>query len=49
MKKLQYKVNIIPVVGKADCCTKIEIAAFKTKVTHILSSENLIKISLNKT
>ncbi|XP_023345614.1 septin-1 [Eurytemora carolleeae] len=32
MKKLQYKVNIIPVVGKADCCTKIEIAAFKTKV-----------------
>ena len=26
------QVNIIPVIGKADCCTKEEILRFKKKV-----------------
>jgi septin family protein len=28
------KVNIIPVIGKADCCTKQEILQFKKKVNN---------------
>jgi septin 7 len=32
MKKIHNKVNIIPVIGKADSCTVNEINLFKTKV-----------------
>ena len=32
MKKLDEKVNIIPVIGKADVLTKTELEAFKNKV-----------------
>ena len=32
MRKIHHKVNIIPVIGKSDCCTKSEITAFKEKV-----------------
>ena len=32
MRKIHHKVNIIPVIGKSDCCTKSEIIAFKEKV-----------------
>ena len=30
MKNIQ--VNIIPVIGKSDCCTKKEIGQFKAKI-----------------
>ena len=32
MKKIHKKVNIIPVIGKADSCTMKEVNMFKTKV-----------------
>ena len=32
MKKIHKKVNIIPVIGKADSCTVKEVNMFKTKV-----------------
>ena len=38
MKKLCGKVNIIPVIGKADTLTKTELAAFKQKVKIMLIS-----------
>ena len=33
MKKIHKKVNIIPVIGKADSCTMKEVNMFKTKVS----------------
>jgi hypothetical protein len=33
MKRIHYKVNIIPVIGKADSCTKKELDGFKRKVS----------------
>ena len=33
MKRIHDKVNIIPVIGKADACTKEELVAFKQKVS----------------
>ncbi len=32
MKKLQDKVNIIPIIAKSDTITKAELAKFKVKV-----------------
>ena len=29
---MNIKVNIIPVIGKSDCCTKKEIGQFKAKI-----------------
>jgi len=38
MKKLDSKVNIIPVIAKADTITKTELQKFKAKVSfHIFS------------
>ena len=37
MKKLHKKVNIIPVVGKADACTKEELELFKNQIQDQLS------------
>ena len=34
MQKLHQVVNIIPVIGKADSCTKVEVNTFKTKVRY---------------
>ena len=34
MKKLDTKVNIIPVIAKADTITKTELQKFKTKVNY---------------
>ena len=36
MKKIHKKVNIIPVIGKADSCTVKEVNMFKTKVGDTL-------------
>ena len=38
MKKLHTKVNLIPVIAKADTLTDEEIAAFKSRVRAILTS-----------
>ena len=35
LKKIHRKVNIVPVIGKSDTCTKKEINLFKTKVKEI--------------
>ena len=39
MKKIHKKVNIIPVIGKADSCTVKEVNMFKTKVSLVGRSE----------
>ena len=36
MKRIHEKVNIIPVIGKADSCTKKEVNLFKRKVKVII-------------
>ncbi len=41
MKKLDSKVNIIPVIGKADTVNKQELAKFKTKVMSELVNNNV--------
>ena len=35
------QVNIIPVVGKADCCTVEELAEFKERVREQLLEHNI--------
>ena len=35
MKRLDNKVNIIPVIAKADTITKAELHKFKAKVCYI--------------
>ena len=35
MKRIHDKVNIIPVIGKADSCTQREISLFKNKVVKV--------------
>ena len=42
MRRLHDKVNIIPVIGKSDACTKEELALFKKKVS--LHVRNYLKI-----
>ena len=32
MRRIHKLVNIIPVIGKSDCCTRKEVAQFKAKV-----------------
>ena len=41
MKKIHKKVNIIPVIGKADSCTVKEVNMFKTKVRQRVNSAML--------
>lgn len=43
MKKLQEKVNIIPVIAKSDTVTKAELVKFKAKVIAEMKTN---KISL---
>lgn len=43
MKKLHAKVNIVPVIAKADCLTKKEIQRLKTRILQEIE-ENGIKI-----
>lgn len=43
MKKLHSKVNIVPVIAKADCLTKKEIARLKTRIMQEIE-DNGIKI-----
>ena len=43
MKKIHKKVNIIPVIGKADSCTVKEVNMFKTKVRQGVNSAILTK------
>ena len=49
MEKLHKKVNIVPVIGKADVLTKTELEAFKNKVCLFrkkVDNNYLIKIML---
>ncbi|KAK3099977.1 hypothetical protein FSP39_012791 [Pinctada imbricata] len=41
MKKLDSKVNIIPVIAKADTITKAELSKFKQKIMHELTSNGV--------
>lgn len=41
MKKLQDKVNIIPIIAKSDTITKAELAKFKTKVMAEIKSNDI--------
>ena len=42
MRRLHDKVNIIPVIGKSDACTKEELSSFKKKVSPIFQTELLL-------
>ena len=41
MTRLHRKVNIIPVIGKADACTKEELVIFKKKIRDQLRQNNI--------
>lgn len=41
MKKLQDKVNIIPIIAKSDTITKAELAKFKTKVMSEIKANDI--------
>lgn len=45
MKQLHNKVNIVPVLAKADTLTKNEVAKLKRKVSFILRFLNKISLS----
>lgn len=38
MRRLHTKVNLIPIIAKADTLTDEEIVAFKAKASHDLKS-----------
>ena len=40
MKMLHTKVNIVPVIAKADCLTKFEMQRLKRKVSDLLTVKN---------
>ena len=40
MKILHTKVNIVPVIAKADCLTKFEMQRLKRKVSDLLTEKN---------
>ena len=41
MKRLQYKVNIVPVLAKADCLTKTEVKKRKERIMKELSDNEI--------
>jgi len=41
MRRLHDKVNIIPVIGKSDACTKEELVIFKQKILSQLAEYNI--------
>ena len=41
MKKLDQKVNIIPIIAKADTINKAELAKFKSKIMNELKSNGV--------
>ena len=44
MRRLSPRVNVIPVIGKADSLTPSELKGFKKRVRHLLSSPaNILK------
>ena len=38
MRRLSPRVNVIPVIGKADSLTPSELKGFKKRVTYLFSS-----------
>jgi len=46
MKQLDSKVNIIPVIAKADTITKTELQKFKSKVSFKLISGAIVVVPL---
>lgn len=49
MRKLHHKVNLIPVIAKADTLTDDEIAAFKQRVSLTASPVNVLPQNLMNT
>ena len=52
MRRLHHKVNIIPVIGKSDACTREELAVFKRRILaqlaeHQIQVLDMISIILN--
>merc|ERR550539_98363 len=41
MRRIHKMVNIIPVIGKSDCCTKKEIGQFKAKILRQLDQHQI--------
>ena len=41
MKKLDNKVNIIPIIAKADVVSKSELHKFKTQVVYLQASSSI--------
>ena len=47
MKRLHNKVNIIPVIGKADACTPEELKYFKEKVINSVTITRSLSLELS--
>ena len=46
MRRLHHKVNIIPVIGKSDACTREELAVFKRRILAQLAEHQIqVRIS----
>ena len=41
MRRLHHKVNIIPVIGKSDACTREELAVFKRRILAQLAEHQI--------
>jgi septin 6/8/11 len=41
MKKLDSKVNIIPIIAKADTVSKVELSRFKARITQEIKSNGI--------
>ena len=48
MRRLHHKVNIIPVIGKSDACTREELAVFKRRILAQLA-EHQIQVCVSTT
>ena len=41
MKKLESKVNIIPIIAKADTVSKVELSRFKARIMQEIKSNGI--------
>ena len=47
MRRLSPRVNVIPVIGKADSLTPTELRGFKKRVSVLLSTDYTLSLKAN--
>ena len=47
MRRLSPRVNVIPVIGKADSLTPTELRGFKKRVSVLLSTDYILSLKAN--